>query len=478
MKSALIVSSLLTLGVADSFAQVGDSAKTLDEKTAEQELQAVDSGKLALGDLDLSHCQALVQYYEHTTNQLTPKMKLVLSKCLASSGRYAEATNLVAPYVKLYPRDPSGWKIMGMACYELKAYDTALVALTNLVALGDYANYAGLTATAIALDREDLYPVIAQNLRRLKDSQKYSDKGDFRSDCIVMLIDLALIENSSNWMAQAVENASVEEVMSRHDFTRVMLEACEQFTNMPAIQSLCQKVQYLSSFTNSDPAGAFVAFQAGKLDAEDLVALPGICEKLQSLYASKSNSVPVKMQLALSACLGKSERWTESAKFAASYVTAFSNDWHGWKQLGVAKMNLDSYDEGLAAFTNAVRLGGRDEYSRLGYAALKANRMDIFRDQAAPFLLKLKDSKDPATRIKIVDLLILYSLADGRQDVFVKALHGVKSAEILEEGPGGVKVVLKGWDAWHPAEVRSLCEELERALKAAPEQQKPTKSGS
>jgi len=362
-----------------------------------------------------------------------------------------------------------GWRVMGMACCALKAYAEGLVAFTNAAALGDYAGYAGLAGAAIALDREDLYPEIAQNLRRLKDSQysqTNSDHPTFRSDCILMLMDLAMIENSSNWMAQALENVSVQEVMSRNDFRLAMLETCERFTNMPAIQSLGQKVRYLSSFTNSDPAEAIAAFQAGKLDVDDLVALPGMCEKMQSLYASQTNTVPVKMQLPLSACLGKSERWVESAKFAASYVTAFSNDWHGWRQLGIAKMNLDSYDEGLAAFTNAVRLGGRSEYPRLGIAALKANRMDIFRDQAAPFLLKLKDSSDPATRIKIVDLLILYSLADARQDIFVKALHGVKSAEILEEGTGGVKVVLKGWNDWHPPELQSLCEELERAVKA------------
>jgi hypothetical protein len=168
----------------------------------------------------------------------------------------------------------------------------------------------------------------------------------------------------------------------------------------------------------------------------------------------------------------------ESGKFATDYLATYSNDWRGWKQLAVSHMRMSFYEQAILAYTNAIRFGDQEDYLPLGLAALDAQRLDVFRNQVAPSLLKLKDSADSSNRLQIVEVLIIYALADIREDVFVKALRGVTSAEIMARGTESIKAVLTGWNAWDPSEVRPLCEELERAADTKPKQPKTSNKGS
>jgi hypothetical protein len=145
----------------------------------------------------------------------------------------------------------------------------------------------------------------------------------------------------------------------------------------------------------------------------------------------------------------------------------YSNDWHGWKALAVAKAKQHSLEECVAAYTNAVRLGDEDDYQWLGAAALLIGRVDILRDLVVPRLLVLKDSAKGTSRLDMVQVLLGYSLLDKRQDIFVRSFKGISDADIMTRGDDFKRAFRAGCGQFHPKELESLCREVREAEESA-----------
>jgi hypothetical protein len=223
-----------------------------------------------------------------------------------------------------------------------------------------------------------------------------------------------------------------------------------------------------ADYSAADTKAKLKAFEMGKLSLDDLSALPNICDDLANFYFAHTNEVTTKMKLPISRCFAALKKYSEAATLASDYVAVYSNDWHGWRIVGGAKLMLKSYEDALAALTNAVRLGDEGNYVAVGLAAIPLKRVDVLKSMVVPHLLELKDSGEISHRLDMIGILVVYALLEGREDVFIKALEGLKSEDIkyLIAREDNVKEsVMVGWKQFHPKKVKSLCEEIERQMK-------------
>jgi len=204
------------------------------------------------------------------------------------------------------------------------------------------------------------------------------------------------------------------------------------------------------------------AFEKGKITLEELTEKGGAewGMKLIAYYVSHTNDVTVKMKLPISRSFAAFEKYSDAAKVAADYVQVYSNDWHGWKILGVANFSVGNLDQALEACTNAVRLGDDGSYGPLAFVALQLDRLDIMRD-IVPRLLVLKRSK-PTREINPLDIvaaLMLYSLKAEKKEIFVEALDEVDIKDILSRDDLK-QLVVDGCKKFRAREVEKLCREL------------------
>jgi len=57
------------------------------------------------------------------------------------------------------------------------------------------------------------------------------------------------------------------------------------------------------------------------------------------------------MKLPISRCLGATDHCQEAMKLATEYVAVYSNDWRGWRVLGLSRFGQKDYDGALTALT-------------------------------------------------------------------------------------------------------------------------------
>ncbi len=151
--------------------------------------------------------------------------------------------------------------------------------------------------------------------------------------------------------------------------------------------------------------------------------------ELLGFYITQTNDVTTKMKLPVSRCLAGFGKYPEAAMLAQEYVRIYSNDWHGWRIIGGANTMMTNWSAALNAYTNAVLLGDNDSCAALGFAALKMDRLDVFRD-FVPRLFLLKNSTTNKA-LQAATVLVIYSLRTEQEDMFVKAVEGVNPKDIL-----------------------------------------------
>ena len=207
------------------------------------------------------------------------------------------------------------------------------------------------------------------------------------------------------------------------------------------------------------------AYESGKITLEELTEKGGAewDRKLITYYLSHTNEVAVTMKLPIGRCFAVFGSFPEAARLAEDYVQVYSNDWRGWKIVGVANFSIGNFDRALVACTNAVKLGNEGSYGPLAFVALKLDRLDIVRD-IVPRLLELKNAT-PTKEIKPLDIvlaLVLYSLKADQPDVFVKAVNGVNIKDIMrrEDLKHFVSV---GCEQFKSKEVQKICQQIEAA---------------
>jgi len=223
-----------------------------------------------------------------------------------------------------------------------------------------------------------------------------------------------------------------------------------------------------ADYSAADTRTKLRAFEMGKLSLDELSALPNICDDLADFYFAHTNEVTTKMKLPISRCFAALKKYSEASTLAHDYVAVYSNDWHGWRIVGGANLMLKSYEDALVALTNAVRLGDEGNYVALGLAAIPLKRVDVLKSMVVPHLLELKDSGEISDRLDMIGVLVVYALLEGREDIFIKALEGLKSEDVkyLIAREDTVKEsVMLGWKQFHPKKLQSLCQEIERQMK-------------
>ena len=227
--------------------------------------------------------------------------------------------------------------------------------------------------------------------------------------------------------------------------------------------SLCGQEVFLSAKDIRTIKQKLSAFAEGQITLEQVTEVGGEewGRKLITYYLARSNDVTIKMTLPISRCYAAFGKYTEAANLANEYVKIYSNDWHGWNILGAAKLALQSYDEGLVALTNAVSLGSTKNFEALGYAALVTGRIEVFEKFALQPLLALKDAEktSKAAKLKIVTILVGYSIKADKREIFISALAGVNASDIESEET--LKEYLKtGCEVFKAKETEQLCSQL------------------
>jgi hypothetical protein len=206
------------------------------------------------------------------------------------------------------------------------------------------------------------------------------------------------------------------------------------------------------------------AYENGKLTLDDLTTNADLAQKVMAYYLSHTNDVTSKMKLPISRCFAGARRYSDAARLATEYVDIYSNDWRGWRIVGGSDFEIGSFNAAIGAYTNAVRLGDDGSYATLGLAALRMERLDIFRT-IIPRLFILKQSKrtGEVNPLDMVMLLAGYSLRVNQQDLFIKALDGVDAKRILSRDDLK-QLVETGCERFKGKEIDKIRAEMEAVL--------------
>lgn len=173
------------------------------------------------------------------------------------------------------------------------------------------------------------------------------------------------------------------------------------------------------------------AFEKGTITLKELTEESGNCQKLIIYYFSNTN-VSVKAKLPIGRCFAMAGEYKKAADLAVAYIQVYSNDWQGWKILGAANLLLGNFSESLAAYTNAVNYGDENCSVPLAFAALKLKRLDIFSNTVPELLILRQKGNSPETKpLDIAFLLAGYSIDTNQKELFIEALNGITSEQVL-----------------------------------------------
>jgi tetratricopeptide (TPR) repeat protein len=179
------------------------------------------------------------------------------------------------------------------------------------------------------------------------------------------------------------------------------------------------------------------AFDLGDITYESLTGNSDSNLMLTEYYFSlpPTNSVTTKMKLPLSHSLAVWGQYPQAVQLAQDYVNVYSNDSRGWGILGGSKMMLKSYDDAIAAYTNAARLGDDKNDLALGLAALAVDRMDVLEKIVIPRLLEQMNEADEfpeKKRNQMRGCIIAYAIKLGKKEVFIQAVTGVDFSKLYQ----------------------------------------------
>ncbi|HSY74446.1 MAG TPA: hypothetical protein VK810_03165, partial [Dongiaceae bacterium] len=111
------------------------------------------------------------------------------------------------------------------------------------------------------------------------------------------------------------------------------------------------------------------AFEKGDINLDETAPSMGGCQKLIDYYSLHTNDVSIKMKLPICRCFAALDKYPEAERLATEYLDVYSNDWRGWKILGVAYLKMANYSAAVEALTNSARLGDGNSYTPLAFAA-------------------------------------------------------------------------------------------------------------
>ena len=205
------------------------------------------------------------------------------------------------------------------------------------------------------------------------------------------------------------------------------------------------------------------SFDKGTATLDSLTDSQEWTMKLLEYYVMHTNKVTTKMKLPIAKSYAVWGKYPEAVTLAQDYVNVYSNDWRGWRVLGGCKLITGSYSEALDALTNAVCLGDKQNYAALGFAALKVDRLDVFKSMVAPYLLMLINNTEQfpeKERNQMRGLLIAYALKIDNKPIFIKAIAGFDLSTI-SQWEELKDLIVQGCDRFKGTDIDKIRKELE-----------------
>lgn len=211
------------------------------------------------------------------------------------------------------------------------------------------------------------------------------------------------------------------------------------------------------------------AYELGDLSLSDVTELGGreLQQAITLFYETNSSAVSDKCKLVVSRCYAFQGKYTQAVEAATNYISTYPSDYRGWRIIGSASAMLNSFDQALWGYTNAVMRGDERSYVSLAGVALHTGHTNIIRD-IVPHLLILKGLQrtPPDERIEIPAVLATYAACTGQEDVFVKAVEGLTPQQ-LSSREDLSRAILFAYDKFHSPETSDLCERLRESLSSA-----------
>lgn len=181
----------------------------------------------------------IIRYYLENSNSITTKMKLPVSRCFAAVGKFPEAATLAEQYVGTYSNDWHGWRILSSASGLLSDFDKAVSAGTNAVRLGDKVSAIAVSFYALKLDQLDVVQSLLPELLGIMEANTTNTED--RKDATGALLAYAVRAKREDIFLRVLKGVKVEEIISRDDDLKVVLQAgCRQFKSKEA-EEFCEK---------------------------------------------------------------------------------------------------------------------------------------------------------------------------------------------------------------------------------------------
>jgi hypothetical protein len=179
----------------------------LDDETGKAELYSV---------VDANLCGCLVAYYLAETNRVPDRARLALARCFGRAGNLTYAAKLAQEYVRAFPDDWRGWKILGLSCYKGMSYAEGYSALAKAINLGTtnaVEGYPSLAACGMmsghAADVANLTP----KLLALHADTRADPVA--RGDALAQLIYYAVAAGQRDLFVKALKEVNPEQLLAR-----------------------------------------------------------------------------------------------------------------------------------------------------------------------------------------------------------------------------------------------------------------------
>lgn len=465
-----------------------------DVQSIRRFLENTDKGNVENEALDNSEFrQKLLAYYQVGTNSISIKGKLAISTGFGRDKRYVEAIALAKEYVTVYSNDWEGLYLLGDFLVESGSYGYAIPVLTSAQAqidIDDPTKTAMQTAwtdtqlatAALFTGRSDVLGSIAPKLVSATPGEFGYER--YHQDAALALAAYAVGTHDKRLFLNAIKNLDMPQIVADSDLRLMVKLGCYVFptdelasTRIALHDAVKQNLpprneQPQMSITGKETELVRGVLKDNEDDKIDLYATNDdeLCRKLMGYYLTATNTVSTKSKLALSRCFGKNEQYAEAIKLAEDYVQVYSNDWRGWRIIGLLSYQEEAYGKACIALTNALALGGAKAFevcSPLAMSALESDRLEIVRN-LVPTLVKVKQSADTEAQVKseIIFELMNYAIITNNRELFIRSLEGVTVEEILSRKSLRVALFI-GWNFFKPKEIEPLWRAYRKAADAA-----------
>ncbi len=235
--------------------QAGD-LQTSDVKSR---LNDFDQGKLSLEEITgiekwgKEWPVQLLAYYESHKKEVTPKMKIAISRCYAGFKRFSESAELAQQYVNVYSNDARGWDILAGARIAGGSLNEGFVAGTNALRLGREANMAGIAITALKLEQFEVFEKnMLPRMLVIKDAgNAVNFTEEDRLEIVNVLVNYSLMRDKKEIFIRALENLTLTPAITNYsDLVENIQAGCNAFGTQETVK-ICKQLSLTDGGQNS-----------------------------------------------------------------------------------------------------------------------------------------------------------------------------------------------------------------------------------